>query len=350
MTSGNPEGAAEQLKIAIAGLLDGQSLERGEARQLMETILGGGATPAQIAGFLVALRLKGETAAEVAGFVEAMREAAVPVTSRRTDLVDLCGTGGDGSGSINISTAASLVAAAAGAGVAKHGNRSASSKCGSADVLEALGVPIDLDPEESGAKLDRFGFAFLFAPTHHPAMRFAGPPRRELGVRTVFNILGPLCNPVGVKRQLIGVFDDSVRGLIAEVLRELGSERVWVVHGTVESASGTRPLDEISLAGKTCVTELDGGAIREFEITPEDAGLKRCQLEALEGGDAAFNAERLTAIFGGESGPQRDAVALNAGAALLIAGLADSLTEGVQKSFEVLDSGAVAKLVQDLTA
>lgn len=349
MSSSASSGAG--VRAAIASVLDGQSLDRDTARGVMETILAGEATPAQIGGLLVALRLKGETVEEIAGFVEAMRKAAVPVRSGRDDLIDLCGTGGDGAGTINISTAASIVVAAAGAGVAKHGNRSASSQCGSADVLEALGVPIDLTPERSAGLLDSVGFAFFFAPAHHPAMKYAGPPRRELGVRTVFNILGPLCNPAGVRRQLIGVFDDGVRGLLAEVLRTLGSERVWVVHGRIEEGTDRPgPLDEVSIAGGTRVTELNAGELTEFEVMPEDAGLPRSSLDDLRGGDASFNAARLTAIFSGEKGPSRDAVLLNAAAALVIAGLADSLRAGVERAAAAIDSGKATRLVEDLRA
>ncbi len=338
----------DSVKQALARVIAGESLGRERARGAMESILTGEATPAQIGGLLVALRMRGETVDEIAGFVEAMRAAAVPVRPRRSDLVDLCGTGGDGSGTINISTAASIVVAASGVGVAKHGNRSASSQCGSADVLEALGVSIESTPERSAELLDSLGFAFLFAPIHHPAMRFAGPPRRELGVRTVFNILGPLCNPAGVRRQLIGVFDDSVRHDLADVLRALGSERVWIAHGRGGAAGS--PLDELSIAGPTTVTELRDGSLRDFEITPEEAGLERSDLETLRGGDAAFNAERLRAILAGEKGPQRDAVLLNAAAGLVVAGVVESIRDGVESAAAAIDSGSAARLIEELAA
>lgn len=338
--------AAEALKKAIARASSGESLSRGEAREALQAILSGGATPAQIGGLLVALRMKGETAEEIAGFAEAMRAAAVAVKPRRQDLIDLCGTGGDASGSINLSTAASLVAAAAGAGVAKHGNRCASSQCGSADVLEALGVPIQLPPERSAALLDAAGFAFLFAPAYHPAMRHAAGPRRELGVRTVFNILGPISSPAAVRRQLIGVYEDRLRRRLAEVLRLLGSERVWVVHGPAPSGAGG--LDELSIAGATRVTELRQGEIRDFEVIPEEAGLQRGRLEELRGGDAAHNAARLLAILSGERGAQREAVLLNAAAALVVAGLAESLRGGAERAAAAIDAGKTIKLLEEL--
>ncbi len=337
--------AQESLKVLLARTVDGDSLTRDEARQTMETILAGNATPAQIGGFLVALRLKGETVDEISGFVEAMRAAAIPVKPRRKDLVDLCGTGGDGSGTINISTAASLVVAAAGAGVAKHGNRSVSSRCGSADVLEALDVPIELEPAESAHRIDERGFAFLFAPKHHPAMRFAGPPRRELGIRTVFNILGPLSSPASVRRQLIGVFDDELRDVMAKVLKNLGSEHVWIVHAPLDGGGG---MDEISVTGLTRVTALRNGVIETFVITPEDLGIKRASLDDLKGGDASQNAERIRAILAGESGPQRDAVLLNAGAALVVAGLAEDLPAGLTRAAEAVDSGRAREFLESL--
>jgi anthranilate phosphoribosyltransferase len=343
----SPAGS-ERLRAALARVLSNASLSRAEARGAMEAILAGEATPAQIGGLLAGLRLKGETADEIAGFVEAMRAAAVPVAPGRRDLIDLCGTGGDGAGTINISTAAALIAAAAGAGVAKHGNRSASSRCGSADVLESMGLRLDLTPQESAAQIDALGFAFLFAPSHHPAMRHAGGPRRELGTRTVFNILGPLSNPAGVRRQLIGVFDDGVRARMVEVLQALGSERVWVVHARVEAGGREQGLDEISICGPTRVTALDRGRIEDFEVVPEDAGLARAPLESLRGGDAAANARALEAVFAGERGPHRDAALLNAGAALVIAGLAAALREGVERAAAAVDAGKVRRLVEEL--
>jgi anthranilate phosphoribosyltransferase len=361
--------AAPLIKEALAHLLAGEDLSREASRETLGAILSGQVTPAQIGGLLVAWRIKGETVEEITGFVEAMRGACVPFHTSRSPLVDLCGTGGDGSGSINISTAASLIVAASGVVVAKHGNRSASSKCGSADVLETLGVEVGLTPEDGSQCLEENGFVFLFAPTYHPAMRHAGPPRKELGIRTFFNILGPLSSPAGVKRQLIGVFYDAVRAPMAEVLNELGSEHVWVVHGNIDARAGdassdaragdaskdarasggaSRGLDELSIAGTSCVTRLKDGKIDEFEVTPEDAGLERAPIDALLGGDAQHNAERIVSILEGEKGPQRDAVLLNAGAALVIAGQANDLREGVALAAETVDSSKAAGFLADL--
>lgn len=343
---------APLVKEVLTTLLEGTDVSRDTAKQALGAILDGQVTPAQIGALLVAWRLKGETVEEITGFVEAMRGACVPFCASRSPLVDLCGTGGDGSGTINISTAASLIVAAAlsesnAGGVAKHGNRSASSQCGSADVLEALGIAVEVPPDRGAACLDEHGFAFLFAPSYHPAMRYAGPPRRELGIRTFFNILGPLSSPAGVKRQLIGVFDDAVRSTMAQVLRELGSEHVWVVHSVLGDGRG---LDELSIAGESRVTCLKGGAIEEFEVTPEDAGLERSSLDALRGGDASHNAERVAAILQGEKGPQRDAVLLNAGAALVIADAVADIREGVQRGSEVIDSGRARSFLEELKA
>ena len=335
------------IKEALARLLAGEDLNREAARETLGAILSGQVTPAQIGGLLVAWRLKGETVEEITGFVEAMRGACVPFKTSVAPLVDLCGTGGDVSGSINISTAASLIVAASGDGVAKHGNRSASSKCGSADVLETLGVAVGLSPENGSRCLEDNGFVFLFAPTYHPAMRHAGPPRKELGIRTFFNILGPLSSPAGVKRQLIGVFDDAVRETMAKVLSELGSEHVWVVHSKLDG-DPVRGLDELSIAGPTRVTRLKDGVIDEFEIRPEDAGLASASIDSLLGGDAAHNAERLVAILDGEKGPQRDAALLNAGAALVVADRAADIKAGVGLAAETVDSGKAAGFLADL--
>jgi anthranilate phosphoribosyltransferase len=352
--------AAPLIKEALAHLLAGEDLSREASRETLGAILSGQVTPAQIGGLLVAWRIKGETVEEITGFVEAMRGACVPFHTSRSPLVDLCGTGGDGSGSINISTAASLIVAASGVVVAKHGNRSASSKCGSADVLETLGVEVGLTPEDGSQCLEENGFVFLFAPTYHPAMRHAGPPRKELGIRTFFNILGPLSSPAGVKRQLIGVFYDAVRAPMAEVLNELGSEHVWVVHGSIDAKAGDAPkgarvsggasrgLDELSIAGTSRVTRLKDGKIDEFEVTPEDAGLERASIDALLGGDAQHNAERIVSILEGEKGPQRDAVLLNAGAALVVAGQVNDLREGVALAAETVDSSKAAGFLADL--
>ena len=325
----------------LAQLADGVALSRDAARSLMDVLLSGQSTPAQTGAVLMALRRNGVDADALAGLVEGMRAASVTITPQRQGVVDLCGTGGDGSGTFNISTAASLVVAASGVPVAKHGNRSASSRCGSADVLEALGIPVDLPPERASASIEAHGFAFLFAPLYHPAMKHVGPVRQELKLRTVFNLLGPLASPAGVKRQLIGVFDGSVRALLAGVLQRLGSERVWLVHGE-------GGLDELSLSGPTHVTECTPDRIEERTVSAADAGLSAAPLAELAGGDAAENAAIIASVLRGEAGPRRDVVLLNAAAALLIAGVVDDLAAGVARAAEAIDSGAAAQLVETL--
>jgi anthranilate phosphoribosyltransferase len=265
----------------------------------------------------------------------------VRVEPAREGLVDLCGTGGDGSGSFNISTTAALVVAGADVPVAKHGNRSASSQCGSADVLEALGVPIDLEPDAVKRSIEDIGFGFLFAPRHHPAMRFVGPSRKQLKLRTVFNILGPMTNPAGVTLQMIGVFDPAVRETMGRVLRQLGSERVWVLHGD-------GGLDEASIEGTTRVFAFDEDGEREFEITPEDAGIGRSPLSSLKGGDAATNAAIVEKILDGETGPHRDAVLLNAGVALVVSGKASDVKEGAMIAAEAIDGGGARRILEAL--
>ncbi|HEY3208013.1 MAG TPA: anthranilate phosphoribosyltransferase, partial [Gaiellaceae bacterium] len=262
------------IQAALGGLLDGRDLSRDEAREVMGAIMRGEATPAQIAGLLIALRAKGETADEIAGCAEAMREHVVPVRPRRQDLVDTAGTGGDGAKTINISTAAALVAAAAGAGVAKHGNRAVSSASGSADVLEALGLNLELPADRVARSIDELGFGFLFAPTHHPAMRHAAPVRRELGARTVFNVLGPLTNPAGARAQVVGVYAPELVRTIAKVLAQLGARRAFVVHG----AAG---IDELSPAGPNLICEVVGGTVQERTIDPLELGVPRCDPEDL---------------------------------------------------------------------
>jgi anthranilate phosphoribosyltransferase len=273
-----------------------------------------------------------------------MRQHAVPFDPRPRAL-DLCGTGGDASGTFNISTAAALVTASCGIPVAKHGNRSITSKSGSADVLEALGIPIDLPPERTRQAIDQVGFGFFFAPRYHPAMRQVAGPRRELGIRTVFNILGPMTNPAGVKQQLLGVYDDGLRPVMAEVLRKLGSERVWVLHCPRPGGGG---LDEVGLEGPTRVSALEGGEVREMEVSPEDAGISRQPGAILRGGDALENARRLLALLEGETGPVRDAVILNAACALKISGRARDLKEGAGMASWAMDSGQAGKLVEEL--
>ena len=326
---------------ALAQLLDGHDLSRDAARAVMNEIMGGEATPAQIGGFLVALRLKGETADEIAGCAEAMREHVLAVRPARDDLVDTAGTGGDGASTINISTAAALVAAAAGAGVAKHGNRAVSSASGSADVLEALGFRLELPPARIERSIDELGFGFLFAPTHHPAMRHAAPVRRELAARTVFNVLGPLTNPAGARAQVVGVYAPALVRTIAEVLAQLGARRAFVVHG----ADG---IDELSPAGPNLVCEVADGGVREREIDPLELGVARCDPDELRGGSPEENAAAIRAVFEGENGGRRSAVLLNAAGAIAAAGHAHDLSEGLGLAKEALDSGAAATRLEEL--
>jgi anthranilate phosphoribosyltransferase len=326
---------------ALARLLDGHDLSREDARTVMNEVMEGEATDAQIGGLLVALRLKGETADEIAGCAEAMRAHVLAVAPKRDDLVDTAGTGGDGSGTINISTAAALVAAAAGAGVAKHGNRAVSSASGSADVLEALGFRLELPPARIERSIDELGFGFLFAPTHHPAMRHAAPVRRELAARTVFNVLGPLTNPAGARAQVVGVYAPSLVRTIGEVLAQLGARRAFVVHG----ADG---IDELSPTGPNLVCEVDGVYVREREIDPLDLGVPRCELAELRGGSPAVNAAAIRAVFRGEDGGRRSAILLNAAGAIAAAGHASDLREGLELAREALDSGAAAVRLDEL--
>jgi anthranilate phosphoribosyltransferase len=328
---------------ALARLLDGHDLSRQQARAVMNEVMSGEATPAQIGGFLVALRLKGETADEIAGCAEAMRAHVLSVRPRRDDLVDTAGTGGDGARTINISTAAALVAAAAGAGVAKHGNRAVSSASGSADVLEALGFELELPPARIEQSIDELGFGFLFAPTHHPAMRHAAPVRRELAARTVFNVLGPLTNPAGARAQVVGVYDPSLVPTIAEVLAQLGARRAFVVHG----AGG---IDELSPAGPNLVCEVVDGVVHEREIDPVELGIPRCSTEELRGGTPQDNAEAIHDVFRGDDGGRRSAILLNAAGAIAAAGHADDLREGLELAREAVDSGAAAARLEELIA
>jgi len=328
---------------ALARLLDGHDLSRDESREVMNEIMVGEATPAQIGGFLVALRLKGETANEIAGCAEAMRTHALSVRPKRDDLVDTAGTGGDGARTINISTAAALVAAAAGAGVAKHGNRAVSSASGSADVLEALGFRLELPPEEIERSIDELGFGFLFAPTHHPAMRHAAPVRRELAARTVFNVLGPLTNPAGARAQVVGVYAPSLVRTIAEVLAQLGARRAFVVHG----AAG---IDELSPAGPNLICEVVDGDVREREIDPLELGVDRCSPEELRGGSPRDNAEAIRGVFRGENGGKRSAILLNAAGAIAASGHAADLREGLELAREAVDSGAALERLDALVA
>jgi anthranilate phosphoribosyltransferase len=328
---------------ALARLLDGHDLSRGDARAVMNEVMEGEATPAQIGGLLVALRLKGETVDEIAGCAEAMRAHVLAVRPQRTDLVDTAGTGGDGRGTINISTAAALVAAAAGAGVAKHGNRAVSSASGSADVLEALGLRLDLPPARIERSIDELGFGFLFAPTHHPAMRHAAPVRRELAARTVFNVLGPLTNPAGARAQVVGVYEPSLVRTLADVLAQLGARRAFVVHG----AGG---IDELSPAGPNLVCEVAEGGVREREIDPLELGVPPCDPAELRGGSPEENAHAITAVFAGEEGGRRWAILLNAAGAIAAAGRAGDLREGLELAREAVDSGAAAARLDELIA
>jgi anthranilate phosphoribosyltransferase len=331
------------IQATMGRLLDGHDLTRDEAREAMNTIMRGDATQAQIAGFLIALRAKGETADEIAGCAEAMREHVLAVKPKREDLVDTAGTGGDGMRTLNISTAAALVAAAAGAGVAKHGNRAVSSASGSADVLEALGFQLDLEPERVALSIDELGFGFLFAPTHHPAMRYATPVRRELATRTVFNVLGPLTNPAGARAQVVGVYSPELVRTIAEVLAQLGARRAFVVHG----AGG---IDELSPVGPNLVCEVVDGGVHERTIDPEELGIERCSVQELTGGAPAENAEAIRRVFAGERGGKRDAILLNAAGAIAAGGHAADLREGIATAREALDSGAAAARLEQLVA
>lgn len=327
----------DAFKPLIAKVAAGLPLSGSEAEIAFSQILSGESTPAQTAGFLMALRVRGETVDEVTGAVRAMRAKmlAVPPVAGAIDVV---GTGGDASGSWNVSTLAGLIVAACGVPVAKHGNRAASSKSGTADVLQALGVKIGLTPAEVSACIGKTGFAFMLAPAHHPAMRHVAPVRTELGTRTIFNLLGPLSNPAGVKRILLGVFAASWLEPIAETLRDLGTERAWVMHGS-------DGLDEITTTGPTSVVELKDGQLRRFEINPEDAGLALADPEALKGGDPGQNAAALTAVVDGAKNAYRDIAVFNAAAALVVAGKAGDLREGAGMAAAALDAGKVKALL-----
>ena len=329
------------IQQALADLLDGKDLDRGRSREVMDEIMRGEATPAQIGGFLVALRLKVETADEIAGCAEAMRAHVLPVRPQRDDLVDTAGTGGDGAATINISTAAAIVAAAAGAGVAKHGNRAVSSASGSADVLESLGFELELPPERIAQSIDELGFGFMFAPSHHPAMRHAASVRRELATRTIFNVLGPLTNPAGARAQVIGVYAKPLVRTIAEVLAHLGARRAFVVHG----AHG---IDELSPSGPNEVCEVLEGAVRARVIDPLELGIERCEPAELRGGTPAENAEAIREVFAGAGGGKRDAILLNAAGAIAAAGHAEDLREGLELAREAVDSGAAAARLDEL--
>ena len=322
---------------AIAKLVRCESLTEAEASAAFETIMRGDATPIQIAGFIVALRMKGETVDEITGFARTARAMATPIHVDG-DLLDTCGTGGDGLATFNISTLAAIVAAACGVKVAKHGNRAASSLCGSADVLEQLGVKIDLGPDAVARCIDEAGIGFLFAPIFHPSFRFAGLPRKELGVRTVFNVLGPLCNPAGARHQALGVADANLAGKMADVLSRLGVERAIVFH----AGDG---MDELSVSSPSLVIEIDG-ARKEYQLDPSEIGLKPASLQSVRGGGPEDNARIAREILGGATGPRRDVVLLNSAAALRAAGRAKDWRDGMGLAAEAIDSGRAGDVLQ----
>ncbi|MEO3945196.1 anthranilate phosphoribosyltransferase [Gorillibacterium sp. CAU 1737] len=337
------EAPVFSVKQAIGKVVEGQHLSRAEARMAMADIMDGLATPAQIGSLMTALRMKGETVEEITGFAELMRAKANRVDTECTELLDTCGTGGDGAKTFNISTASALVAAAGGIRVAKHGNRAMSSKSGSADVLEALGVNIYLKEQQAAECLSRIGICFLFAQTYHGSMKHAAVPRKELGIRTVFNLLGPLTNPAGADRQLLGLFDRSKTELIAEVMKSLGVTRGLVV-GSYDG------LDEISVSAPTKVTELREGRVFTTEISPEDLGLSTHRLTDLTGGDAEENAAIIRSVLDGELSARRDVVLANAGACFYVAGRAESLRGGVELAAAIIDSGRASAKLAELVA
>ncbi|WP_349360528.1 anthranilate phosphoribosyltransferase [Stappia sp.] len=330
------------LKSLIGKVADGTPLSRDEARTAFDIIMSGAATPAQIGGFLMALRVRGETVDEIAGAVATMRAKMLPVEAP-AHAVDVVGTGGDASGSYNISTCSAFVVAGCGVPVAKHGNRSLSSKSGAADVLAALGIDIDIPPAAISTCIREAGLGFMFAPNHHSAMKHVGPARAELGTRTIFNLLGPLSNPAGVRRQMVGVFAERWVEPIAEVLASLGSEAAWVVHGS-------DGLDEITTTGPTTVAALENGAVRVFQIAPGDVGLPVARPEDLKGGEAEENAEALAAVLDGAKSAYRDTVLMNAGATLVVAGHAGDLAEGVAQAARSIDTGAARARLDRLVA
>ena len=321
----------DDLKSIIGKVATGATLSRDEAASAFDSMMSGEATPSQMGGLLMALRVRGETVEEITGAVSAMRAKMLRVEAP-PDAIDVVGTGGDASGSFNISTCAALIVAGAGVPVAKHGNRALSSKSGAADVLAALGVNIDLNPEQIGHCIREAGIGFMFAPAHHPATKNVGPTRAELGTRTIFNLLGPLSNPAGVKRQMVGVFSKQWTEPLAHVLKNLGAESVWVVHGS-------DGLDEVTTSGPTSVSALENGVIRNFEIAPEDVGLRKVKPEELRGGDAATNARAVQEVLEGKQTAFRDVALLNAAAALVVSGKAKDLQAGFNLAAHSVDSG-----------
>ena len=330
----------DEFKGLIAKAATGASLSRDEAARGFDTMMSGEATPSQMGGLLMALRVRGETVDEITGAVTVMREKMTRVAAP-AGAIDVVGTGGDASGSFNISTCAAFIVAGAGVPVAKHGNRALSSRSGAADVLGALGVNIELPADGVARCIHEAGIGFMFAPAHHPAMKNVGPTRVELGTRTIFNLLGPLSNPAGVKRQMVGVFSRQWVEPLAQVLKNLGSEHVWVVHGS-------DGLDEITTSGPTYVAALENGAVRAFEITPEEVGLARVKPEALRGGDAGHNAQALGDVLKGKKGPFRDVALLNAAAGLIVAGRAKDLKAAIALAEKSVDSGEAENRLQRL--
>lgn len=330
------------LKRLMTTLASGTPLPEAEVPAALELLMSPAATPVQMGAFLMALRVRGETVGEITGAARFLRSRMTPVATPE-GAIDIVGTGGDGHGTYNVSTCASLVAAGAGAKVAKHGNRSVSSLSGASDVLAALGVKLDVAPEVIARAVSEAGVGFMWAPMHHPSMKAWAPVRADLGVRTLFNLLGPLCNPAGVERQILGVYAKSWVEPVAHTLAKLGSRHAWVVHGS-------DGLDELTTTGPTTVAELKDGTIRVFEVTPEDAGLPRVTLDDLKGGDAAHNAAAIRALLAGAKGPFRDIVLLNTAAALIVAGLAADLCDGIARAARSIDSGAAAKALDSLIA
>ncbi len=337
--------AASDIRSAIAAVVEGERLDRERAAAVMGAIMTGEATGAQIAALVTALRLRGETVDEIAGFAAAMRDNAIHVElpAGLGHVVDTCGTGGDHSNSFNISTTASFIIAAAGVSIAKHGNRSITSQCGSADLLEGLGIAIELSPEQVAECIRRVGIGFMYAPAFHPAMRYVGPTRREIGIRTIFNILGPLTNPAGARHQLIGVGQNGIAGKLAEALAALGCQHAVLVRAD-------EGLDEIGIAGGTLVTDYDAriGETREYRIAPEDFGLVRGTPDDLRGGDVADNVRITMAVLQGEPGPRRDVVLMNAGAAIYAADRVESIAAGIELARTVLDDGSALARVEQL--
>jgi anthranilate phosphoribosyltransferase len=332
----------DDFKSLIGKVATGATLTRDEAASAFDSMMSGDATPSQMGGLLMALRVRGETVDEITGAVSAMRSKMLRVQAP-AGAVDVVGTGGDGSASVNVSTCASFIVAGCGVPVAKHGNRALSSRSGAADVLAALGLKIDITPDHVSRCVREAGIGFMFAPTHHPAMKNVGPTRVELATRTIFNLLGPLSNPAGVTRQMVGVFSRQWVLPLAQVLKNLGAEHVWVVHGS-------DGLDEITLTGPTFVSELKNGDIRSFEVTPDEAGLPRAHGDTLKGGDANANATALRAVLDGKPSAYRDVALLNAAAALIVAGKAPDLASGVTMGAQALDSGAALGKLKQLIA